>query len=1168
MTKLKISILLILFLAHMSAGLMGFNLRRARCISLLSRPLLRSVQYNLNLSLSSRGKQLYSSSSKNDMPAVQKKKQMKKTPKNIWEESLKKLKGVGPKTLEHLQNLDIHSVGDLLLHFPSSVIDRRNRVLLHEDLISTVATVELVIDKVKEGGFGSPYVVTCHDNSKTRMSITYFFGKSDFGKYQWLSLSKIFIPGEKIIVSGKLAFSSYTGAFDMVNPEVALSIEATQSIEKALIVEPVYGLTAGLSMTKLKSAIKAANDLVQESSQLFQVDWMSDQERSERGWMSMREAFNTAHNPQSHNDLYALTDKSGSKWRERLAYDELVALSMRQIWKDSAKKQELEKRLQSETTLSFQVNSKGERSLNEALTNSLPFKLTSCQDTVISEILKDMQSEKRMVRCVQGDVGSGKTLVAIAGMLHTVEGGRQAALLAPTEILASQHHEVIKKHLSKIRSVLYPIDSEDERNSKWPQVRLITGAVRGKSRDYMLEEISSGKVDIVVGTHALLTEAVADSIVKLGLVVIDEEQRFGVAQRDALAGRTNTLYTTATPIPRSLMMLVQEGYSVSTLTEKPPAKRPIQTVLIGSSLTQKVMDRISANICHGTKVFWVTPCLEPSSTMPGSSVLERHAELSAAFPGKVSMLHGRMSSEDKNATMSEFSQKNSDISILVSTTVVEVGVDVPDASICVIDRAEHFGLSQVHQIRGRIGRGEKPEKEILDECYCVLLYNDASEEPVEKLKILSECNDGFKIAESDLKLRGPGDIFGLRQHGDAGYKVADLLSDTHLLLDAQRKASQLLNTAWDRVEDSSHMGTKELLDLFSGKGENSSEELLSPPPLEYRPPNIPTPTIATKPPRKKKSKSVSEGKDAAEKPAEQVLQGSGELDADTADEVGSLESSLESLDYLDFNNDPLFIMREIGVDRDEGKVKAWQEKEKTRAVSGGTRSKSPFAAAKFLSKPVVDFTKDEPKVVILDLETTGLKHQNNRIIQIAAKVLGDENSMFNAYVNPVGDKISPFIAQLTGIEQAFVEEMGMPFEKAWLELKAWLLNESKDGHVVLLAHNGRRFDYDFITAEVQRHGCDSFDKDNSWLSDSGVSVCVDSLDILKNGDSWAPGEKPAARSFSQTKLYVHVLGREPENSHNAMMDILQLEEILTHESISRRWINVANEMLFTPPKDV
>lgn len=1073
-----------------------------------------------------------------------------------WARPVNSIKGVGPKTVEQLGALGIATLGQLLLHFPSQMIDRRNRVNLQEDLIGTIVTVEAVVERVKEGYRGSPYVVTCRDMQGNRFSLTYFLGKTEASKYSWLSLAKVFKPNGKIVVSGKLGFSTFTKSFDMVNPEIAVDASSTAAVEQALVAEPVYGLTAGLTAVKLRGIIKTALEQIREETVLTQYDYISPTLQMKYDWPPFLDAVDKAHNPTTAADLY---NNFEHKWVERLAFDELVSLSLIQSYKHKVKAQELSGQLKSTTdTSNFAV--KGNNILTKALQDVLPFELTSSQKTVSKEIFEELQQDSRMIRCVQGDVGSGKTLVATMGILNAIEAGKQAALLAPTEILAQQHYGVISDLFDKIAT-------KTGNNKGRPNVRLITGQVKGKAREAIMKEMESGEVDVVVGTHALITESVASSFSKLGLVVIDEEQRFGVNQRDVLADRSNVIYTTATPIPRSLMLAVQEDYTVSTLTDKPPSKRVVNTVLLGLSLTDKIIERIKANIDYGSKVFWVTPCLSPSANMPESSAQERYDQLHTLFPGRVAILHGKMNSTEKQEVMARFSAPESDISILVSTTVVEVGVDVPDASICVIDRAEQFGLSQMHQIRGRIGRGEKPPREIIDECYCVLLYDDqdSTQNPKEKLQMLSTCNNGFEISEKDLLLRGPGDIFGFRQHGNAAYKVASIVRHSHLLLDAQKTANQILAAYGNSnrlIEELLHVFQQRPQSMKGNKHLSLLEALVSEEGLSIDNAGQNEHIKAT---TKKASTSTAIKKKTPSSIGESRPDGLPPRSALPPFEFDP------SMPHLNYENDVLEIMAAIGVDRDEEAVKAYQSGAEKSIRS--RRSSKAQDLADFSSQAIVplspisyesfaaDTSTDSPLVVVLDLETTGLQHKDHRIIQIAAKVLGDESSLYNAYIRPVGAIVSPFIADLTGIEQAFLDAEGMSFQEGWDGFKNWLREVKGVGNrpVVMLAHNGKKFDYDFLAAEVHRH-CPCADQED-WYKEAGITAFVDSLLILREDGAW-PNKALKPKRFRQGDLYEHVVGKPLENGHNAIFDILALEEILLDDMLRETWIKVANKQQF------
>lgn len=997
--------------------------------------------------------------------------------------NLSNLKGCGPKTIEMLAQLNIHSITDLLMHFPRSIIDRSKVVEVSNELVGEIVTVEGTVASVKEGFNGSPCVVLCQGTNNTRFRLTFFMNQA-MQKWFQATLKKTYYPGAHLIISGKLTISSFTQSFDIVNPDFSVSASAEAELDKYLVVEPRYGLTDGMSSSKLKSMVKLALEFAQdELGDYFKNDWLPSNLRSQYGWPTMLEALQMAHSPQSTDSLSIM-----SAWRQRLAFDEFVALQTKQLKNQSDRKQQLFERqlaLLGPDKVSDGYVVKGTGVFTNLLLENLPFKLTNCQRTAIDEVWEHMGTRERMVRCVQGDVGSGKTLVAILAMLRAVEDGKQAAMLAPTEILAKQHYNVIREHLQLIRTQLTKSDGKVHTR---PTVALLTGGLRGKKRESLLEEIRSGNVDVIVGTHALLTDSASSSMAALGLVCIDEEQRFGVEQRDFLGDRTNVIYTTATPIPRSLMLVAQEGHSISTLVEKPPTKRPIQTSLVGISHADRLIERIRLQIPNGSKVFWVTPCLQPSSSMIGSSALERFEQLSAIFPGKVALLHGKMSSEEKEESMERFSERDGEISILVSTTVVEVGVDVPDASICVIDRAENFGLSQIHQIRGRIGRGLKPDRETLDECFCVLLYQDLGESdadalsPKAKLQILARSNDGFEIAESDLKLRGPGDIFGLRQHGSADYRAASVMDHSHLLGDAMKMAIEIFNASSttkqaEKVPENAHL--QAVLSMF----------------LTHRKQLLSLGTVSTQ------TSATSIGMITAEKSVVQIA---------------------------------------------DNRIK----KDNAKFVS--------------VRAPIdIDLTSSDSIIVLFDIESTGLSVTESRIIQMACKVVGSDIGQFNNYVLPNRDLPLPkVIVDLTGITSTFLKEQGVSFSEAFSNLRSWLksLKQRPSQKIILAAHNGGRFDFPMLAAEVNRNRPASHaNGEVSWVEDCHVDALLDTLTLLGDDSLWE--QKP--KSLSQPKLYKAIIGRDLTEAHNAVYDVKALEEILESKHAKLHlWKTVGNRLLF------
>jgi ATP-dependent DNA helicase RecG len=984
---------------------------------------------------------------------------------NSLSSSLESIKGIGPKLSQAFKQLDIHSIGDVLLHYPTSMIDRRNvKVSLADVEVGTVNTLKVTVHKVKDGGFnGSPHKVYCTDENGVTLGITLFLGKGFQVSKYWSSLKNMYYTCDNtIIVSGRVSISSYDGAFEMANPDRIFNINDLD-ISKKLDIETIYPQTQGLTSTKIATVVKEAIDIV--SADLAH-DYLDGSMNKKNQLPTLLESLKNIHSPQSSDDISPL-----AKYRQRIAFDELVASHLKFLESKAVNAPH-------NSVKDFSVKSSGE--LTASLIKNLPFSLTKSQKITVDEIFADMESSSRMSRLIQGDVGSGKTIVAFLAMLKAVEAGKQACLIAPTEILAKQHFSSLCKYLDTIKDASNEYCTKKLGRNRSIISHLITGSVVGKTRDNIISQFKSHDADIAIGTHALLTENVLDSLSNLEIVVVDEEQKFGVNQRELIASKTNVIYTTATPIPRSMMLAALSERNISTLTEKPPAKRPIKTVLLGRSLTEDIIERIKVNIPFGTKIFWVTPSLNPSKVMPGCSAIERNAQLSKLFPGKVGLLHGKMSPEEKNNVMFKFS--SGEYSLLVSTTVVEVGVDVPDASICVIDRAEYFGLSQLHQIRGRIGRGERPPQEVLNECYCVLLYDDLKQgisdiaevddedsdeifnEPcdVEKLKILEQSNDGFEIAEADLKIRGPGDLFGIIQHGHKNYKVTDLKFHSHLVEDAILVAKEIFE---GRSLSPYNKKFKFLMELFS------TSERVEPVKLkDTKVANLIT-TIEKKTPVKS---------------------------------IGSADYTIYSYHHT------------------------------------------------------VDMIYDAPTYIIFDLEATGLMTDRDRIIQLAAVVMGKSTQhFFNAYVLPDKVKVPPIVTEKTKIEQSFLESEGLSIDSVLKDFVDWIktIKKAESKKVVLIAHNGKNYDFKLLHNEMQR-----LDANNVKEFMSTVDTFLDSVTLLRTKSVWTNYGAPPAHKLET--LYNHVTKKDLKDAHNALFDCMALESVLLEEKINLNWKMIAKSTQF------
>lgn len=641
------------------------------------------------------------------------------------------LPGIGPRLGKLVEKLAGPLVVDLLWHLPSAVIDRRNAPKVSGAKGGDVATLTVTVDEhLVPRGPRQPYRVWCSDETG-RLCLTYFNGREDY-------LKSLLPVGETRVVSGKVEI--YQGEVQMTHPDHVVPLEQRDTV---LRVEPVYGLTAGLTQRPVQKAMAAA---VERAPDL--VEWQDASYLAKQHWASWRDALAQAHAPADEADLSPMHPA-----RARLAFDELLASQLA-----IALVRHHNRILAGHAT-------EGDGRLRQAALSSLPFELTGSQKAAIEEIAADLGKAERMVRLLQGDVGSGKTLVALLAMLICVEAGAQAALMAPTELLARQHHATIAP-LAAAAGV---------------RLALLTGRDGQRQKKETLQGLSDGSIQLVVGTHALVQEDV--EFADLALAVVDEQHRFGVHQRMALSSKghaVDLLVMTATPIPRTLMLAAYGDLDVSKLTEKPAGRQPIDTRTIPLERIGEVVQGIGRQIGTGARAYWVCPLIEESEEIDLANVEERFRQLSERFPGKVGLLHGRLKSAEREATMAAFADGR--LSILVATTVIEVGVDVPAATVMVIEHAERFGLAQLHQLRGRVGRGSAKST-------CLLLYAQPLGGTAKaRLAIMRETEDGFRIAEEDLRLRGAGEILGTRQSGLPDMRLADLAAHGELLQAARDDA--------------------------------------------------------------------------------------------------------------------------------------------------------------------------------------------------------------------------------------------------------------------------------------------------------------------------------------------------------------------------------------------
>ncbi|WP_068462626.1 ATP-dependent DNA helicase RecG [Hyphomicrobium sulfonivorans] len=661
--------------------------------------------------------------------------------------SLQSLSGIGPRLLLLMKKcvnlpagITEPRVMDLLWHLPTGVVDRRAEPSIADAVPGSIATLKVRVLKhaaPPRGKSRAPYRVRVEDDTG-KLDLIFFHAERKFIERQ--------LPvGEERYVSGRV--ERYTDKLQMTHPDYIVPPEARDDLP---LLEPVYPLTAGLSGKIVQKAARQAVDKLAPVPEWQEPTWLA-----KRAWPTFDEALQRLHRPVDADDISA----SGPPC-QRLAYDELLAgqIALALV------RQNFKNRPGRSVT--------GDGSVRTRLSAALPFKLTNSQREALREIEADMAAPRRMLRLLQGDVGSGKTVVALIAMAIAVESGAQAALMAPTEVLARQHLETMA-----------PLAEQ-----AGLRIGLLTGREKGRIRTEILKRLASGEIDIIIGTHALFQPDVLFH--DLAFAVIDEQHRFGVHQRLSLQSKggakgTDVLVMTATPIPRTLVMTHYGDLDVSRLTEKPPGRKPIVTRKLPTDSMEKLIERLRSQLAEGAQVYWVCPLIESSDVSDLAAAEERHAHLAQIFGAEnVGLLHGAMAATAKDAAMAAFA--DGQLKILVATTVIEVGVNVPNANIMVIEHAERFGLAQLHQLRGRVGRGQR-------ESFCMLLYKAPLGETARaRLEMMEETEDGFLIAEKDLELRGGGEVLGARQSGTPGFRVAEVPGFADLLEAARDDARMLL----------------------------------------------------------------------------------------------------------------------------------------------------------------------------------------------------------------------------------------------------------------------------------------------------------------------------------------------------------------------------------------
>ena len=652
------------------------------------------------------------------------------------------LPGVGPKAVKAFEGLGITRPKDLLYLLPHSGIDRALRGSVRDVVPPATLTVEVEIGlHVPPRRKGGPYRVHVRD-SKVEFLLVYFHARAE-------ALQRLLPTGQRRLVSGKVEL--FDGIAQMVHPDHVLRLEEAEEVPAY---EPVYPLSAGLTQRVVAKA--AAGSLTRLP---MVAEWIDPGLMARESWPDWARALRTAHLPDGPA-AFAVTHPA----RVRLAYDELLAhqltlaIARQRIRRGKG------------------IVTEGAGALRDKVLKSLPYAPTGAQGRAIAEVAADMARPLRMNRLLQGDVGAGKTLVAFLALLIAVEAGGQGVMMAPTEILARQHFEGLAP-LARAAGV---------------RLELLTGRDRGADRAMKLEDLAMGRIAILVGTHAVFQKDV--EFKDLRLAVVDEQHRFGVAQRMELGSKgaaVDVLVMTATPIPRSLALATHGDMDVSVLDEKPAGRKPIRTAMVSVERLDEVVEHLRKAVAEGRQAYWVCPLVEESEVVDYASAEERFKALRAALGDRVGLVHGQMPPAEKDAAMARFVA--GETSVLVATTVIEVGVNVPNATIMVIEQAESFGLAQLHQLRGRVGRGEAAST-------CLLLYQaPLNETGARRLTTIRDTEDGFRISEEDLAMRGAGDLIGTAQSGLPRFRVADLERQAALMALAQSDARKLMHDDPDLV---------------------------------------------------------------------------------------------------------------------------------------------------------------------------------------------------------------------------------------------------------------------------------------------------------------------------------------------------------------------------------
>lgn len=678
-------------------------------------------------------------------------------------QSLRTLKGVGEKTEKLFQKVGIYDTDDLLHYYPRNYDEYETPVDIAELKEETVQAVSAAV-------CSGVYVNSVRGRQIISVNIADQSGKFPVVWFNLPYLKKTLRKGSWFVFRGRIVRKQ--GKLEMEHPEI-FTPSAYEEILHNL--QPIYGLTAGLSN---KTVVKMVTQLLEDLP--MQSEYLPEELRERYGLADVNYALKTIHFPKNKEELLVS--------RKRLVFDEflLFILSVRRM-KEKAE----------ETPNCFPVK---ETWLTEEVIERLPYSLTNAQLNAWHEIERDLAGRTMMSRLVQGDVGSGKTILAFLAMFLVADNGYQAALMAPTEVLARQHYEGFLKLM-------------EEQGLSFPTI-LLTGSDTAKEKRIAYERIASGEASIIIGTHALIQEKV--EYANLALVITDEQHRFGVKQREALTTRgnpPNVLVMSATPIPRTLAIILYGDLDISVIDELPAKRLPIKNCVVNTSYRPKAYSFIEKQVREGRQAYVICPMVEESEEMEAENVLDYTQKLKENLPSdiRIEYLHGKMKPKEKNRVMESFAA--GEIQVLVSTTVVEVGVNVPNATVMMVENTERFGLAQLHQLRGRVGRGEY-------QSYCIFIQGN-QDQISKRLEILNKSNDGFYIAGEDLKLRGPGDLFGIRQSGDMEFRIGDIYNDSTILKEASEAAEEILSLD-PELDLEQHRSLRERMEHYS---QNATENI-------------------------------------------------------------------------------------------------------------------------------------------------------------------------------------------------------------------------------------------------------------------------------------------------------------------------------------------------------